>query len=124
MVSQSSPRQGELYWLDIDNSGPHPVVIAAVDALNRGSVVLVVPFTSQAIERRRSLATCAFFDAGSYSTLDKPCVAQAEMIRPVPIHYLDRLAACLSTNDLNRVLTAIANVFVIPTYMDIDESNA
>lgn len=114
------PKQGEIYWIDIDQAGLHPFIIASADHLNLDRTVLAIPFTTQNLDERKLLATCACFELGSCPGLDRECVAQAEMLDRIVGTYLDRPTARLDSSYLNRVLTAIANVFEIPTYLETD----
>lgn len=111
---------GELYLTDIGGAHDRRVVVASREDLNRGTFIFVVPFTTGRLAERRRLSNCAEFDAGRYSIVDRPCVAQADALQPVRPDLLRGPFDRLSSNDFNRVLAAIAAVFDIPAYFDID----
>lgn len=56
-----------------------PLLIVSRDDLNRGQSVLVVPFYSQQLDKRREFKSCVFFNAGE-SGLDKDCVAKCDEV--------------------------------------------
>lgn len=111
---------GELYLTDIGSTQDRRVVVVSREQLNRGTFVFVVPFTTGRLAERRLLSNCAEFGAGDYSVIDRPCVAQADTLQPVRPDMLRGPFDRLSANDLNRVLAAIAAVFDIPAYFDVD----
>ena len=70
-------RAGEIYMADFGPAGPHPVIVASRETLNRGRYALVVPCTSSRFAVRSTLANCVPFRAGEFGfTVD--CVAQCE----------------------------------------------
>jgi mRNA-degrading endonuclease toxin of MazEF toxin-antitoxin module len=72
-------KPGEVYTADLDQAGPHPVIVVSREDLNRGRYALVVVCTSARFSARRSLPHCVPFQAGQFGfTAD--CVAQCENI--------------------------------------------
>jgi mRNA-degrading endonuclease toxin of MazEF toxin-antitoxin module len=71
--------RGEIYLADLDVAGVRPVLIVSRDDLNRGSYLLVVPFTTAHLHRRSRLPNCVLFRAGQFG-LSKDSVAQCEIM--------------------------------------------
>jgi len=75
-----SPRRGQIYRLKSDNVGkPRPVLIVSPVELNGGSYLSGVPFTSQQLEKRRTLRQCVWFAAGEFG-LTSDCVVKADEV--------------------------------------------
>lgn len=72
---------GDIYLVrDWQSSGKgRPVVVVSRTKFNRGRYCLVVPFTTQQLDTRRTFRNCVYFSKGSFG-LYKDCVAQAEGI--------------------------------------------
>lgn len=81
-------RPGEIYVADFGPAGPHPVIVASQESLNRGRYALVVPCTSSRFSIRSKLANCVPFRAGEFGfTVD--CVAQCENMLSIDQEQLD-----------------------------------
>ncbi|MEM9754250.1 MAG: type II toxin-antitoxin system PemK/MazF family toxin [Planctomycetota bacterium] len=106
----NDPRQGEIYFANLPESGWRPVIIVSRDTLNRGNYLAVVGVTSKNFDRRRVLDNCVPFRAGEFG-FTSDCVAQCETITnthrrwfdPDPIGRLD-------TMTLRSVINAIGDV--------------
>lgn len=105
-------RPGELYMADFGPAGPHPVIVASGETLNRGRYVLAVPCTSSRFPVRSQLANCVPFRAGEFGfTID--CVAQCENMLSIDQAQLDLDAGpreILDDDALRRVVKAIGYV--------------
>lgn len=80
--------------------------------------MVIVPFTSARLDRRCNLATCAFFSANSYDFLDRDCVAQADAVSRAVTAELGSPMGLLRAEDLQRVLSSLANVFGLIHWSD------
>ncbi len=80
--------RGDVYWTKSNSEQLRPVLIVSRTEMNRGSGVVVVPFYSQQIEKRRALESCVFFQAGD-GGLKKDCVAKCDEIGIRDISRLD-----------------------------------
>jgi len=104
-----NPERGALYYLPFGDGKMRPVVVVSRDNLNAGDFVVVVPFTTQKLERRRHLDSCAFFHAGE-GGLKEDCVAKADEITRIQKVEIDWRAGRLGrlTNDqMKRIVRAI-----------------
>jgi mRNA-degrading endonuclease toxin of MazEF toxin-antitoxin module len=81
-------QRGDVFYAPFGEGKPRPVVVVSRDDLNRGGSVVVVPFTTQKVDNRRSLPWCVFFPAGE-SGLAYDCVAKTDEIAHVTITDLD-----------------------------------
>ncbi len=82
--------RGDLFLLKqtAENPKKRPVVIVSRDELNGGHSVVVVPFYSQQLEKRKRMNWCAFFQAGE-GGLNKDCVAKCDEISSLDKTELD-----------------------------------
>ena len=105
-------RPGEIYMADFGPAGPHPVIVASRENLNRGRYTLVVPCTSSRFAVRSKLSNCVAFRAGEFGfTVD--CVAQCENILSIDQAQLDLAAGprgVLDSAALRNVVRAIGYV--------------
>ena len=103
---------GEIYLGDFGPAGPHPVIVASRESLNRGRYALVVPCTSSRFAVRSKLANCVPFRAGQFGfTVD--CVAQCENMLSIEQAQLDLVRGpigVLDTAALRTVVRAIGYV--------------
>lgn len=94
-------RAGEVYLADLDQAGPHPVIVVSRADLSRGRYILVVVCTSARFSLRSTLPNCVPFRAGRFGfTAD--CVAQCDSMLSIekallglaagPIGVLDDLS--------------------------------
>jgi mRNA-degrading endonuclease toxin of MazEF toxin-antitoxin module len=81
-------KQGEIYFAYVNAPEAHRVVVVSRDELNGGDYVVVVPFTTKRLARRKSLRNCVFFPRGTLG-LSADCVAQTEAITAAPKENLD-----------------------------------
>lgn len=72
-------RQGEVYWADLPEAGPHMLIVVSREELNRGNRVLAVPVTSRHFERRSRLPNCVPFRSGEHG-FSADCVAQCDAV--------------------------------------------
>lgn len=105
------PRQGDVFELDLPLAGFHRCVIVSTGNVNRGSNLIVVPFTSARLTERKNSATSAYFAKDSYAFVDRDCVAHCEALEQVAIDDRDRNIGELTSEDLDRVMEKLANVF-------------
>jgi mRNA-degrading endonuclease toxin of MazEF toxin-antitoxin module len=89
---------GEIYLADLDDAGPHPVIVVSRTNLNRGRYVLVVACTSARFAARRTLPSSVPFKAGEFG-LTVDCVAQCENILSVEKSQLDLDSGPIGTLD-------------------------
>jgi len=105
-------RPGEIYMADFGPAGPHPVIVASREILNRGRYALVVPCTSSRFALRSTLSNCVPFRAGQFGfTVD--CVAQCENVLSIDKAQLDMEAGprdILDTAAMRDVVKAIGYV--------------
>jgi len=105
-------QRGAIYMANFGPAGPHPVIVASREALNRGRYALVVPCTSSRFAVRRKLANCVVFRAGEFGfTVD--CVAQCENMLSIDQAQLDLAAGprgVLDSTALRKVVNAIGYV--------------
>lgn len=73
------PQQGQIYYAYVGGPEAHRVVVVSREELNGGEYVVVVPFTTKRLRRRKNLRNCVFF-AGDTPGLSQDCVAQTEDI--------------------------------------------
>jgi mRNA-degrading endonuclease toxin of MazEF toxin-antitoxin module len=83
-----SLQPGQIYLAEFGGSANRPVVVVSREELNRGTYVVVIPFTSTRYQERSQMPSCVPFKAGDFG-LTKDCVAQAEAISFVEISTLD-----------------------------------
>lgn len=97
---------------DFGPAGPHPVIVASREALNRGRYALVVPCTSSRFGVRSKLANCVPLRAGEFGfTVD--CVAQCENMLSIDQAQLDLVAGprgALDDAALRKLVNAIGYV--------------
>jgi mRNA-degrading endonuclease toxin of MazEF toxin-antitoxin module len=105
-------KPGEVYIADLDQAGPHPVIVVSREDLNRGRYALVVVCTSARFSARRALPHCVPFRAGQFGfTVD--CVAQCENILSLEKAQLDLAAGPIGVLDdtaMRDVIKAIGHV--------------
>lgn len=56
---------GEIYIADLDEAGPHPVLLVSREELNRGRCVVAVLITSARFPVRKDLPIALPFERGS-----------------------------------------------------------
>lgn len=105
-------RPGEVYMADLDQAGPHPVIVLSREDLNRGRYALVVVCTSARFSVRSTLPNCVPFRAGQFGfTAD--CVAQCDNIFSIEKARLDLAAGAIGLLDevaIRDVVKAIGHV--------------
>jgi mRNA-degrading endonuclease toxin of MazEF toxin-antitoxin module len=105
-------RPGAVYMADLDQAGPHPVIIVSREDLNRGRYALVVVCTSARFTTRRALPTCVPFRAGQFGfTVD--CVAQCDNILSMEKIQLDLAGGPIGALDemaMRDVIKSIGHV--------------
>jgi mRNA-degrading endonuclease toxin of MazEF toxin-antitoxin module len=79
---------GEIYLADLEDAGPHPVLVVSREELNRGRTVVAVLITSARFDVRSTLPHCVPFRAGQFG-LTKDCVAQGENLLTIDTAFLD-----------------------------------
>ena len=101
-------RQGELYTADSpDIGGRRPVVIVSRDSLNRGTHVLIVPFTTARFAQRWQSPSCVPFRTGEFG-LNADCVAQCDALNRISVGELvsgptDELDDLVMRNVINAI---------------------
>ena len=104
------PLRGMLFRLKPDSQGKRrPVVVVSNDLLNGGDRVLVVPFYSQQVEKRKQQPWCVHFQAGD-GGLEKECVAKTDELGMIDKLNLDLVNGFIGRFDdvqLQRVLDGI-----------------
>ena len=70
---------GDIYHAKFGQGKARPVVVVSRANLNSGKYVIVVPFTTQRLDKRRTLDSCEFFKSGEHG-LTEDCVAKADEI--------------------------------------------
>ena len=68
---------------------------------------MVVPCTSSRVQERTAYSNHVFFSAGT-GELTKDTIAQAHLIQPVEVSYLERKMGKLDVEQLAEILLAIA----------------
>jgi mRNA-degrading endonuclease toxin of MazEF toxin-antitoxin module len=105
-------RPGEVYMADLDQAGPHPVIIVSRADLNRGRYALVVVCTSARFSTRSTLPNCVPLRAGRFGfTVD--CVAQCDNMLSIEKAQLDLATGPIGVLDdiaLRDVIKAIGDV--------------
>lgn len=103
-------KQGDVYALYGDAVGKRRlVVIVTCESLLGGDAVLVIPFTSKQLEKRKQLAYCAYFAAGAFGQ-DLDCVAKADQLTVMDkteINFPAGKIGTLSYAQLERVFQAL-----------------
>jgi mRNA-degrading endonuclease toxin of MazEF toxin-antitoxin module len=79
---------GEIYLADLEQAGPHPVIVISREDLNRGRYVLAVICTSARFAVRSKLPNCVAFHAGQFGFTTQ-CVAQCENILSIEKSEID-----------------------------------
>lgn len=103
---------GEIYWAQVAENLPHPVVVVSRIPLNRGDRVVAVLVTSAQFSVRSRLPNCVPIRAGHFG-LARDCVVQAETIAPIPTAHLDLVSGPIGRLDdatLREVVRAIGDV--------------
>lgn len=85
---------GDIFFADIGAEEVHRVVVVSREELNRGSYVVVVPFSTKRLAERSGLANCVSFVGGAHG-LTRDCVAIAEQIAVARKDDLDVSAGCV-----------------------------
>jgi len=107
------PRQGEVWLVNFTEGWERPAVVVSRDELNRGTLILVVPCTSQEAELRAAFPNHVPLPSGR-GGLAKDSVAQAQLVQPAHISwFLNRLGA-VDDDTLCEVLAAVAWVIDFP----------
>src|SRR5262249_28891022 len=81
-------RPGEIYVADLDQAGPHPVIVVSREELNRGQYALVAVCTSARFALRSTLSNCVPFRAGQFG-FTVNCVAECDNILSMEMAQLD-----------------------------------
>ncbi len=81
-------RPGEIYWADLDDALPHPVLVVSREELNRGRTIVAALITSSRFGIRAQLPNCVPLYAGQFG-LNKDCVVQFEHVFTLEIARLD-----------------------------------
>ena len=105
-------RPGEIYIADLDQAGPHPVIVVSREDLNRGRYALVVVCTSARFSVRSALLNCVPLRAGRFGfTAD--CVAQCDnmlSIEKAQLDLADGPIGILGEPEMRAVVKAIGHV--------------
>lgn len=103
-------QQGDVYCLFSDDVGkPRPVVVVSREELNGGDSVVVIPFTSKQLEKRKQLAYCAFFAAGAFGQ-HVDCVAKTDLITLMDkseINFAGGKIGTLTATQMRKVFQAL-----------------
>ena len=59
------PQYGDVYLMPFGEGKARPVVIVSRDSLNGGDYVVIVPLTTQKLDQRKNLPSCAFIPGGT-----------------------------------------------------------
>jgi mRNA-degrading endonuclease toxin of MazEF toxin-antitoxin module len=105
-------RPGEVYVADLDQAGPHPIIVVSREDLNRGRYALVVVCTSARFASRSALPNCVPFRAGQFG-FTVNCVAQCDNVLSIETAQLDLANGPLGMLDeiaLRDVIKAIGHV--------------
>src|SRR5260221_14260968 len=105
-------RPGEVFMADLDQAGPHPVIVVSREDLNRGRYALVVVCTSARSPIRSVLPNCVPLRAGRFGfTAD--CVAQGDNMLSIEKGQLDLAGGPIGVLDemaMRDVVKAIGHV--------------
>lgn len=104
-----NPQRGEIYWAPFGEGKERCVVIVSRDILNDGHCVIVVPFTSQKLDKRKGLPSCVFFHAGQ-NGLTKDCVAKTDEITRIlktEINWERGKIGRLSAPQMQKIVDAV-----------------
>jgi mRNA-degrading endonuclease toxin of MazEF toxin-antitoxin module len=101
------PKQGEIWWTLFYEGWERPSIVVSRNDLNRGRLVLVVPCTTSRVQERAAYSNHVFLPAGT-GELNKDTIAQAHLIQPVEVSYLERKMGKLHVEQLAEILLAIA----------------
>ena len=81
--------RGEIYILSSDAAGKRrPAVVISRDEINGGNQLVMVPFYSAQLDKRRQFSFCVLFTAQE-TGLDKDCVAKVDQISSIDKTKLD-----------------------------------
>jgi mRNA-degrading endonuclease toxin of MazEF toxin-antitoxin module len=101
------PRQGEVWLVNFIEGWERPAVVVSRNELNRGSLVLVVPCTSQDARDRASYPNHVLVPRG-VGGMTKDTVAQAHLVQPAHISWFMRRLGSVDGETLSLVLLSIA----------------
>jgi mRNA-degrading endonuclease toxin of MazEF toxin-antitoxin module len=101
------PKQGEIWWTLFFEGWERPSIVVSRNDLNRGRLVLVVPCTSSRVQERAVYSNHVFFPADT-GELTRDTIAQAHLIQPIEVGFLERKMGKLNIEQLAEVLLAIA----------------
>lgn len=101
------PKQGEIWWALFYEGWERPSIVVSRNELNRGRLVLVVPCTSSRVQERAAYSNHVFIPAGT-GELTRDTIAQAHLIQPMEVSYLERRMGTLNIEQLAEILLAIA----------------
>ncbi len=107
------PRQGEVWLVNFTEGWERPAIVASRDELNRGTLILVVPCTSQEAELRAAFPNHVLIQSGT-GGLTKDTVAQAQLVQPAHVSWFLRRLGAVDGDTLSEVLAAIAWVIDFP----------
>jgi mRNA-degrading endonuclease toxin of MazEF toxin-antitoxin module len=112
-----TPDRGEVYRLKQDEAGkPRPVVIVSRRQMNAGISVVVVPFTTQQMEKRIHQPSFVLFEAGE-GGLTERCLAKCGDIGLIKISALQLPEGRLGHFDdaqMARLMDGVKWVLEIP----------
>ena len=103
---------GEIYFADLPEAGPRPVIVVSRNELNRGRYALVVACTSARFGVRKEMPNCVPFLAGQFG-FRVDCVAQCENLLSIDRNQLDLAAGPVGVLDdwaLRNVIKTIGYV--------------
>lgn len=101
------PRQGEIWWAAFQEGWERPALVGSRNELNRGRLVLVVPFTSSSVSERAVYSNHVLLPAG-IGGLTNDTIAQTHLVQPIETSCLERKIGILNHEQLAEVLLAIA----------------
>jgi mRNA interferase MazF len=109
----AQPRQGEVWLVNFTEGWERPAIVVSRDELNRGTLILVVPCTSQEAELRAAFPNHVLVPRGS-GGLMKDSVAQAQLVQPAHVSWFLRRLGAVDGETLPEVIAAIAWVIDFP----------
>jgi len=105
-----TPGRGDVYRLKQDESGkPRPVVIVSRQQMNAGISVVVVPFTTQQMDKRVHQPSFVLFDAGE-GGLPERCLAKCGDIGLIKISALQLQIGRLGHLDASQMTRLMEGV--------------
>jgi len=101
------PRQGEVWLVNFIEGWERPAIVVSRNELNRGTLVLVVPCTSQEARERASFPNHVLIPSG-LGGLTRDSVAQAQLVQPAHVSWFMQRLGSVDPETLSQVLLSIA----------------